>query len=338
MAAAEFIVDVHHHYMPAVLFDRLAAQAGGKRIVTNEISLTLNPSRKDLEAHLKTMDESGVAVSILTDQVQVMGAEVAKALNDGIAEVERKHPTRFRGAIHLPIHEPEAAKRELERGINELGLRAVALLACHLDVQLDNPIMNPLFEVIQKNQLPIIIHPQSKPTGSETTYNLDRCVFRPLETTQAIVRVMCSVLPRYPELRFIMPHLGGATSSLKGRMMAFFETADADIPADMRGYLKTQAEQKKFGLTERFEKLFQSLYFDTAGTGAWLPAMAAALNITSADRIMFGSDYPLECKTAANIVESLDMIRQAPCSAPDKTAILGKTAAGLFNLKPTSSI
>jgi predicted TIM-barrel fold metal-dependent hydrolase len=214
----------------------------------------------------------------------------------------------------------------------------VALLACHLDIQLDNPIMNPLFEVIQKNQLPIIIHPQSKPTGSETTYNLDRCVFRPLETTQAIVRVMCSVLLRYPELRFIMPHLGGATSSLKGRMMAFFETADADIPADMRGYLKTQAEQKKFGLTERFEKLFQSLYFDTAGTGAWLPAMAAALNITNADRIMFGSDFPLECKTAANIVESLDMIRQAPCSASDKTAILGKTAAGLFNLKPTSSV
>jgi predicted TIM-barrel fold metal-dependent hydrolase len=274
-----------------------------------------------------------VNVSIVTDQVQVMGAEVAKALNDGIAEVEKKHPNRFRGAIHLPIHEPEAAKRELQRGIDELGLRAVALLACHLDVQLDNPIMNPIFEIIQKNNLPIIIHPQSKPTGSETTYNLDRCVFRPLETTQAIVRVMCSVLPRYPELRFIMPHLGGATSSLKGRMMAFFETADADIPADMRGYLKTQSEQKKFGLTERFEKLFQSLYFDTAGTGAWLPAMAAALNVTTADRIMFGSDYPLECKTAANIVESLDLIRQAPCSATDKTAMLGKTAAGLFNLK-----
>ena len=333
MAVAEFIVDVHHHFMPAVLFDRLAAQAGGKRIVTNEISLTLNPSRKDLEAHLKTMDDSGVTVSILTDQVQVMGADVARALNDGIAEVATKHPTRFRGAIHLPIHEPEAAKRELERGINELGLRAVALLACHLDIQLDNPIMNPLFEIIQKNNLPIIIHPQSKPTGSETTYNLDRCVFRPLETTQAIVRVMCSVLPRYPELRFIMPHLGGATSSLKGRMMAFFETDDADIPADMRGYLKTQNEQKKFGITERFEKLFQALYFDTAGTGAWLPAMAAALNTTSADRIMFGSDYPLECKSAANIIESLDMIRQAPCSTAEKTAILGKTAAGLFNLK-----
>jgi len=334
MASAELIVDVHHHYMPANLFDRLAKQAGGKRIVTNEISLTLHPSRKDLDTHIKCMDEAGIAVCILTDQVQVMGHEVARALNDGIAAVQNKHPSRFRGCIHLPVHEPEAAKRELERGIHELGLRAVALLACHLDVQLDHPMMNPLFEMIQKNALPIVIHPQSKPTGSDTLYNLDRCVFRPLETTQAIVRIMNSVLPRYPDLRFIMPHLGGGTSALKGRMMAFFETEDAEVPNDMRGYLKTQSEQKRFGLTERFENLFQRLYFDTAGTGAWLPAMAAAFHITTPDRIMFGSDYPLECKTAANLTESINMVRQAPCSSDEKTAILGKNAAALFNLKP----
>ena len=114
------------------------------------------------------MDEAGITVSILTDQVQVMGAEVARALNDGIAEVEKKHPTRFRGAFICRFTNPKRAKRELERGMNELGLRAVALLACHLDVQLDNPVMNPLFEIIQKNNLPIVIHPQSKPTGSDT--------------------------------------------------------------------------------------------------------------------------------------------------------------------------
>jgi predicted TIM-barrel fold metal-dependent hydrolase len=60
--------------------------------------------------------------------------------------------------------------------------------------------------------------------------------------------------------------------------------------------------------------------------------MAAAFNITTPDRIMFGSDYPLECKTAANLVESLNMVRQATCSDADKRAILGKTAAGLFKL------
>src|SRR5262245_2419825 len=106
MASAELIVDVHHHYMPAVLFDRLAAQAGGKRIVTKEISLTLHPSRKDLDAHIGSMDEAGVRVSILTDQVQVMGIDVARALNDGVAEVQKRYPARFRSAIHLPVHEP----------------------------------------------------------------------------------------------------------------------------------------------------------------------------------------------------------------------------------------
>jgi predicted TIM-barrel fold metal-dependent hydrolase len=180
--------------------------------------------------------------------------------------------------------------------------------------------------------LPIVIHPQSKPTGSDTIYNLDRCVFRPFETTQAIVRVMASVLPRFPGLRFVMPHLGGGASSLKGRMMAFFEPEDAVVPAELKGYLKTQAEQKKLGLAERFEKLFRALYFDTAGTGAWAPALDAAFNITSADRIMFGTDYPLECKTAANILESLNVVREAARSPEDRAAMLGQTAATLFKI------
>lgn len=332
MASAELIIDVHHHYMPGALFDRLAAQAGGRRIVTKEISLTLSPARRDLEQHLKVMDEAGVETAVLTDQVQVMGTEVARMLNDGIAEVERKHPKRFLGAIHLPVHEPEAAQRELARGIDELGLRAVALLACHLNVQLDDPIMHPLYERIQRQSLPIVIHPQSRPAGSDTIYNLDRCVFRPFETTQAIVRVMCSVLPRFPELRFVMPHLGGGVSSLKGRMMAFFEPEDADIPSELMGYLKTQSEQKRLGLADRYEKLLRSLYFDTAGTGAWRPALDAAFNVASPDRIMFGTDYPLECKNAANILESLEVVRAAARSPDDRAAMLGKTAASLFKL------
>ncbi|HWP56911.1 MAG TPA: amidohydrolase family protein [Candidatus Acidoferrales bacterium] len=331
--AEELIIDVHHHYMPAPLFDRLAAQAGGPRIVTNEISLTLSPSRKDLDRHLRIMDEAGVRKAVLTDQVQVLGVEVARALNDGIAQAERRHPDRFLGAIHLPVHEPEAAKRELARGIEELGLRAVALLACHLDVQLDDPRMDALYERIQRERLPIVIHPQSRPAGSGTLYNLDRCVFRPFETTQAIVRVMCSVLPRYPELRFVMPHFGGGLSSLKGRMMAFFEPADAEVPPELKGYLKTQSEQRRLGLTERYERLFRALYFDTAGTGAWRPAFDAAFNAASADRIMFGTDFPLECKSAANILESLAVLREAARSAEERAAILGKTAATLFNIQ-----
>ena len=86
------------------------------------------------------------------------------------------------------------------------------------------------------------------------------------------------------------------------------------------------------GLAGRFEGLFRSLYFDTAGTGAWRPALEAALNIFSADRIMFGTDYPLECKTVANIRESMNVVYEAARSPEERTAILGKTAATLFRL------
>ncbi len=60
--------------------------------------------------------------------------------------------------------------------------------------------------------------------------------------------------------------------------------------------------------------------------------MEAAFNTTSADRIMFGTDYPLECKTAANIIESLEMVRESARSAEDRAAMLGGTAARLFKL------
>lgn len=337
MADADVVVDVHHHYMPPAVFDRLAAQAGGRRIVTPQISLTLSPARRDLEAHLRVMDEAGVRTAVLTDQVQVLGEEISRMLNDGIARASREHPQRFVAAVHLPVHEPKAAERELARGIEELGARAVAILACHLDIQLDDPIMTPLYERIQREGLPIIIHPQSRPSGSETAYNLDRCVFRPLETTQAIVRVISAVLPRFPELKFVMPHLGGAVSSLKGRMMAFFEPEETDIPAELKGYLKTRSEQRRLGLDEKFDRLFARLYFDTAGTGAWREAFTAAFQIISGDRIMFGSDYPLECKSAANLVESMDALSGACRSADERRAILGATALSLFRLRPAAA-
>jgi predicted TIM-barrel fold metal-dependent hydrolase len=47
---------------------------------------------------------------------------------------------------------------------------------------------------------------------------------------------------------------------------------------------------------------------------------------------MFGTDYPLECKTAANIIESMNVVREAARSPEDRAAMLGQTAAALFKI------
>lgn len=338
MSAHELVVDVHHHYLPRPVFDRLAAQTTARRLVTPEMSLTLSPNLPDLEAHLQVMDEAGVDVALLTNAAaSVLGHEVCSLINDGMARAAREHPRRLVGSIHLSVHEPEAAQRELARGIEELGLRAVALLATHRQVQLDDPLMDPLYERIAAAGLPIAIHPSSRPSGTDLVYALERSVGRPFETTQAIVRVLCGVLPRFPELRFIMPHLGGAVSALKGRIMAFFEPAGVEVPPGLRGALKTRAEQERLGLAEHFEALFRGLSFDSAGTGAWRPAFDAALNAMAPGQILFGSDYPLECKSAANMRESLAVLREAARSPEERAAMLGQNAAALLGLEGKES-
>ena len=125
MAAADFIVDVHHHFMPPLLFDRLANLAGGKRIVTNEISLTLHPSRKDLESHIRCMDEAGITVSILTDQIQVMDLRLtvqrSTAQTPALTGLEALRQLQKQGVISAALvqraqTEGEAMVQQLQQG------------------------------------------------------------------------------------------------------------------------------------------------------------------------------------------------------------------------------
>ena len=289
----------------------------------NEISLTLHPSRKDLEARIQCMDEAGITVSILTGPGAGDGRRSRARSERRHRRSRTKHPRRFRGCIHLPSSRtPKPPSASSNGASTRLGLRAVALLACHLDVQLDNPVMNPLFETIQKNNLPIVIHPQSKPTGSDTPVQLQTAAcFRPVGNhagDRARHEQRLAALSR-AALHHAAPGRRHALRS-KGRMDGFLETEDADIPHGHERLPKNSGGAKRFGLTgDALKNFFSASISDTAGTGAWLPAMAAAFNITTADRIMFGSDYPLECKTAANLTESLNMIRQASCSDTDKT-------------------
>ena len=55
------------------------------------------------------------------------GYDVARFLNDDIAETVRKHPKRFVGLGTLPMQSPDLAVRELDRCVNELGLRGVQI-------------------------------------------------------------------------------------------------------------------------------------------------------------------------------------------------------------------
>jgi aminocarboxymuconate-semialdehyde decarboxylase len=331
MAEPEPVIDVHHHFLPRAVFERLRAEAGGgRRLVNEHISITLSDELHDAQAHLRTMDEAGVDAAILTySGVSLLGPEVCRLLNDGLAELRRAYPGRLLNTVHVSLHDPDAA-RELERGARELGAAAVALPTSERGKGLDDPSLLPLWRRVADLDLPVILHPALLPPGAPTDYGLERSCARPFDTTIAAARIAYGVLPRVPNLRVVLPHLGGTAVFLRGRLAMFFDPADPKAG----GLAKTLREQRRAGHDARFEAAWSCFYYDTAGSGAWPPAAEMTARVVGPARMLFGSDYPLEARTGETVREILEMIEALPLQSSERRAIAGGNAQALFRLDP----
>lgn len=328
------VVDVHHHFLPATVFERLKAMAGGaRRLVTDRISMTLSEDLHDVDGHLEVMEAGGVDAALLTySGVSVLGMAICRSVNDGLAEVQRDQPGRLWGAAHVALDEPLEAPAELERCAAELGFRSVALPTSAPGVTLDAPALDPLWEAVVGLGLPVVLHPALLPQGASTEHNLERSCYRPFDTTTAVVRLMAAVLPRYPGLRFVLPHLGGAAMILKGRLAMFYEPPGWPDPTGRRHLPRTRAEQRELGLDEPFEAAWSSFWFDTAGTGAWAPAVGLAATVAGPDRLLFGSDYPLESHSAATLRELVAIVGSLGLDGAAERAVLCGNAEGLLGI------
>ena len=54
--------------------------------------------------------------------------DMARAVNDALAEKISEHPDRFGGFASLAIHDPDKAAKELERCVKKLGFKGVLAL------------------------------------------------------------------------------------------------------------------------------------------------------------------------------------------------------------------
>lgn len=326
------VVDVHHHFLPKAVFDDLKAQAGGaNRLVNDKLSVTLSESLHSVDAHLRAMDEGGVDAAVLTySGVSVLGMPTCRMLNDGFASIQQSNPGRLYGAAHVPLTDPANAPAEVERAVRELGHVAVALPTSELDVTLDAPALGPLWKKIEELDTAVILHPALLPRGASTDFHMERSCSRPFDTTLAAVRLMNAVFPEFPGLKFVLPHLGGTTVFLRGRISMFFEPASWQSPK--RGLAKMQREQRALGFDRVFEELWGKFYFDTAGTGGWAPAVQYTADVVTPARMLFGSDFPLESTSGATVGELVEMVGGLRLSREEKQAIAGHNAQKLFRL------
>src|SRR5512146_3063297 len=226
------IIDVHNHYLPPEVFEKLG---GGQ--MTNaryndgkSMEFVFYHKLYEVDTHLRDMDEGEIDIAVFgMAQWNLKGLDVCQAVNDGMARAVREHPDRIMACAQVPVVSGvDASVAEINPGSVDLGLHAVALLSSNLDITLSDERMFPIYEAIGKLGVPVIIHPSLLPLGSESEYSIGRTLARAYDISKAGLRIMYEVHKRYPDLKFILPHFGGVLPFLKGRINGFFEP-----PAEM---------------------------------------------------------------------------------------------------------
>jgi Amidohydrolase/Amino acid permease len=173
--------------------------------------------------------------------------------------------------------------------------------------------IRPVWEVANDLGAIIHIHPTS-PVGVEAMkdYWLMPLVGFPLDTTLAAASLVFSgTAARYPRIKWVLGHLGGAIPYLVERLdrgFHAFKECRANIDRPPSESLK--------------EFYYDSVNFDVR-------ALKLAIEFAGADHILAGSDYPHQI---GSLRRMLDSIAALPITEGERAGILGGNAARLLNL------
>ncbi len=226
----EMRIDVHAHAFPESFLRRMAAEypddvrlrepTGSMPLLAIWASAPLpafDPARR-----IREMDRDDVAVEVLSappvyQRIDGRTAELCSAINDAQLEIARAHPDRFRSFVHLPVHDPGAAEKELARRVGNAEVAGVSLATNMAGVYPGDPAMTPVWDAIVSADLPVFLHPVT-PCGACNP--LAPVIFDfPNDTALAAGTMIYSGLfERHPGLKVILCHYGGALPSLARRL------------------------------------------------------------------------------------------------------------------------
>src|SRR5213593_4864462 len=163
-------IDVFPHILPRRFFDRMLEIAGGNLYMQKRMRAI--PVLVDLEERFRIMDRYEGYVQVLTlasPPIEALAGPdatpaLARLANDGMAELVAKHPDRFPVFVaSLPMNNPDAALREIDRAIDTLGATGVQMFTNVNRQPLDLPEFQPLFDRMAERRLPIWLHPARPP-------------------------------------------------------------------------------------------------------------------------------------------------------------------------------
>ena len=316
-------IDIYNHIFPKRYFDLMLEEASshadmGKRVRNIPILV-------DLDMRFRMMDQFGdysQILSLASPPLEVLygpdvSPKMARAANDGMAELCGKYPERFPGfTASLPLNNAEASATEAERALTELGARGIQLFSNAAGKPLDAPEFEPIFEIMSRHDLPIWLHPArganfpDYASEDKSLYEIWWTFGWPYETSVAMARIVFGgLLDRYPNLIIITHHLGAMIPYFEGRVGPGWDqlgarTSDVD-------YTPILEEMKSKG--KRPIDYFKMFYADTAVFGS-VSATKCGLDFFDVEHVVFASDSPFDpekgpgyIRETVKILDELDL-------------------------------
>lgn len=303
------IVDAHSHLFPSDW------NSGGD----------LPPDLFSLDRVFERQAEAGIDVTVISDPHIWYGPRdlgdirSAREYNDFAASLMRDNPQHIVGLGSVTPWRGSAHTAEVSRAIRELGLVGLAIPTSDRGRYLD-AIPESFWEIVQELDIPVFVHPGSTIIGSELmeSYRLGELCGRPLDMTLTLARfILTGTFERYPGLRLLCSHAGGAICMVSDRMNFGHELRHA-----------TQlGPWGKVELSRPPSTFVAQLFLDTVTFG--VRPLRLALDTVGAEQLCFGTDgppVPFPASRARGVVAELGL----PPATADK--IMGANAAGLFRI------
>ncbi|HVX22301.1 MAG TPA: amidohydrolase family protein [Acidimicrobiales bacterium] len=271
------------------------------------------------QSRIKEMDEKGIDVMIVSPAPPLYMYNIeleyqipfAKAYNDELANYVATAPGRFFFVATLPMGDPKEAAIEAKRAIEELGARGVYIGAANLGgLELDDPALFPLYEVLTAAELPLCIHPgpASFDAGQGDQYHEKLALGFPGQEAHAIFRLIASgVFDEFPTLKAYVSHAGGFFPFQIGRYEEFLKIAsDSKAKKSVYDYLP-------------------NLYFDPILHD--VRARKLLVEVAGADHVLLGSNY-----AGMDSVDGQAYVEELGLSDADRDKILGANALALYKI------
>lgn len=281
--------------------------------------MTPMPGHFDYEYRIKRMDEAKVdlaIVSLTCPNVYFGGPDIsleaARIVNDSMAAAQKQYPARIRWLASLPWEYPDKAVAELKRACDR-GAVGIMVLANIGNASLTDPLFQPVWKAIDDRALPVLVHPTAPPgtpVMDMRQFNLIASIGFMFDTSLAFARIFFDgFLDRYPNLKLIASHAGGALPFLVGRLDQCHDNMNA-------ARTKTQTRPSEY---------LKRIYYDAV---TYRPeALKMAIDIGGADHVMYGSDYPHNIGDMVGCLKRVDELPQG-----QRDAVRGGNAQRIFKL------